>query len=132
MTSPPRALCVEDEPDIREGLASLLEEWGYEVTTEGTAEDGLRQLQRRPFDLLITDFLLPAHNGAWMLSAAREEGLLSRTRVIMVTAVLELPALEGVEVLSKPIDVAALMRLSRPPPPASQPPPPPAPRPSRA
>src|SRR4051812_12736620 len=46
-------LLVEDNVDIREGLAEMLAEDGFEVTQASTAEEGLAQLGGRRFDLVV-------------------------------------------------------------------------------
>jgi CheY-like chemotaxis protein len=111
MSSTKRALCVEDDPDIREGLCGLLEASGFRVTAEATAEAALVRLRQERYPLLITDLVLPAGNGAWLVNVARREGLLANTAVIMVTAALDPPKLQDVRVLKKPIDARELLRL---------------------
>lgn len=106
-----RALWIEDDADIRDALSTLLEAHGCEVTSCATAEVGLAHLRAGSFSLLVTDLRLPGGDGAWLIRKARSEGLLTGTRVVMVTASLELPALDQVHVLRKPIDVQALLRL---------------------
>jgi len=52
-------LLVDDEPGIREGLATLLRRKGHEVQTAGDCAAALAQLAERTFDLVITDWRLP-------------------------------------------------------------------------
>src|SRR5271167_4013435 len=60
-------LVVDDEAEIREGLAELLALEGFEVTTAESAEIGLQKLEADPFDLILLDFNLPGLNGLDML-----------------------------------------------------------------
>jgi DNA-binding NtrC family response regulator len=60
-------LVVDDEAEIREGLALLLESEGYAVTTAETGDAGLARLDEQPFDLLLLDVSLPDHNGIDLL-----------------------------------------------------------------
>jgi DNA-binding NtrC family response regulator len=60
-------LVVDDEAEIREGLAELLTLEGFEVTTAENAEIGLQKLEAEPFDLMLLDFNLPGLNGIEML-----------------------------------------------------------------
>jgi two-component system, cell cycle sensor histidine kinase and response regulator CckA len=59
-----RVLVVEDEDGAREGLRGLLEMLGYEVTALVTAEDALALPENAPFDLLLSDLLLPGASGS--------------------------------------------------------------------
>lgn len=60
-------LVVDDEVEIREGLAALLSSEGYVVTEAGTGEEGLARLEELPFDLLLLDVSLPDRNGIDLL-----------------------------------------------------------------
>ncbi len=60
-------LVVDDELEIREGLAALLSSEGYAVTEAGTGEEGLARLEELPFDLLLLDVSLPDRNGIDLL-----------------------------------------------------------------
>lgn len=53
-------LVIEDEPDVRESLELLLQSWGHQVLSVGSAEDALRRLPgwgRAP-ELIIADYRL--------------------------------------------------------------------------
>jgi CheY-like chemotaxis protein/two-component sensor histidine kinase len=58
-----RALFVEDNVDLREKIAWLLEEQGLEVQTCATAEEALAAYAPAKFDLVVTDVSLPAMSG---------------------------------------------------------------------
>ena len=68
---PARILYVEDDDDIRDTMTMLLEHEGYVVTSVQNAEDALRDLARDHFDLLLTDYQLPAENAAWLRFSGR-------------------------------------------------------------
>ena len=74
-------LLVEDDPDIRELMATLLRLAGFEPTVCSNAEFGLQQLREQTFDMVLTDYALPNRNGAWLLQQATAEGLLEATPV---------------------------------------------------
>ncbi|MDW7967736.1 MAG: response regulator, partial [Thermoanaerobaculum sp.] len=59
-----RILLVEDEGPAREALAQALGLLGYEVVAVGSAEEALQLPPEPPFDVLLTDFLLPGATGA--------------------------------------------------------------------
>ena len=58
-----RVLLVEDDPGIREVLADLLTRLGYDVTVAGTGEDAAALTPQQPFELLLTDVMLPGISG---------------------------------------------------------------------
>ncbi len=77
-------LVVDDEAEIREGLETLLESEGFEITLAESGESGLARLEERPFDLLLLDVSLPDRNGLELLrEIRRRDPLLS---VILITA----------------------------------------------
>src|SRR4030095_15984094 len=55
-----RVLIVEDEENARKGYEQLLQRWGYEVLSVGTAEDALARFGSYQPDTLIADVELPA------------------------------------------------------------------------
>jgi CheY-like chemotaxis protein len=56
-----RILVVEDDPRVRSGVLEQLESLGYQVTGAGDGIAGLAAFEaaRRPFDLLLTDVIVP-------------------------------------------------------------------------
>ena len=102
-------LLVEDEPDIRELLSTLLRLAGFEPTVCSSAEMGLEQLREQPFDLVLTDYALPRRTGGWLIQQAKAEGLLEATPVVVVTAHPNPPDVDGYEVICKPFDLDELV-----------------------
>ena len=55
-----KILVVEDEPLIRLGLASVIEEAGYSVVEASNADDAIRKLEADPhIQLILTDVDMP-------------------------------------------------------------------------
>lgn len=55
-----KVLVVEDEPLIRLGLASLVEEAGYSVLEAGNADDAIAVIERHPdVAVIVTDVDMP-------------------------------------------------------------------------
>lgn len=86
MASAVRILVVDDEPDVREALATLLETFldGAEVRQAGSGGEGLRLLRDAGADLILTDFRMPGMDGAQFLAAAAK--VAPGTPHILVTA----------------------------------------------
>jgi DNA-binding response OmpR family regulator len=112
-----RVLVVEDEPEMGGLLADNLEFEGYEVAAVGTAEEGLRELVRRPVSLIILDVMLPAMSGFEFCRELRARG--GRAPIIMLTARSdERDRVVGLDLgaddyVSKPFSVRELMARVR-------------------
>jgi DNA-binding response OmpR family regulator len=81
-----RILIVEDEPHIADGLKYNLEAEGHEAAI---APDGERALdivlrEKRPFDVVILDVMLPGKNGFEVASEVRAAG--EYVPILMLTA----------------------------------------------
>jgi CheY-like chemotaxis protein len=70
-TSKGRILVVDDELDIRESMAMLLNAEGYDVSTAEHGFDALLQLRRAPPDVIISDLNMPQMSGFEFLSVVR-------------------------------------------------------------
>jgi CheY-like chemotaxis protein len=66
-----RVLFVDDEPSMREIMAMLLNEEGYNVSTASDGLDALSQLRVSPPDLIISDINMPRMSGRELLSVVR-------------------------------------------------------------
>jgi len=112
-----RVLVVDDEPDIRESMRSLLEQLGCEVACAEDQASALATLQGgwRP-DALIADHRLREGNGLTVLAALHAE--LGAVPALVVTgdtapATLATLLASGYRVLHKPVDGATLARALR-------------------
>lgn len=81
-----RVLVIEDEPDLQELLRYNLQKEGHTVTIAGTGSDGLHELRRQPFDLVLLDLMLPDRDGLEVCRIVRGDEALSMMPIIMVTA----------------------------------------------
>jgi PAS domain S-box-containing protein len=66
-----RVLVVDDEPDARELLRTVLESCSAEVKTAATATDALQQFQQEPPDLLVSDIGMQGQDGYWLIRQIR-------------------------------------------------------------
>jgi DNA-binding NtrC family response regulator len=67
----PRVLIVDDEEGVREGLRTILQREGLHAETAGTAEEGVRRVEARGFDIILLDLNLPGADGLSMLGRLR-------------------------------------------------------------
>ena len=79
-----RILMIEDDARLAEMVARDLGRSGLEVTSAGTASEGLARLAREPFDLVLLDLMLPDGDGLDVCRRLRGSG--SAVPVIMLTA----------------------------------------------
>jgi DNA-binding NtrC family response regulator len=77
-------LIVEDEQVLRESLAELLGEEGYEVFQAGDGKAAHDLILQRPVDLILSDVRMPEMDGLTLLSHLQR--IAPQTPVIMMTA----------------------------------------------
>lgn len=78
----PRALVVDDAPDVTEMIAMLLRYAGYDVVTVFSAPDALGAAHEESFDVIVSDIGMPGMNGYEL--AERLRGLPSYAAVPMI------------------------------------------------
>jgi len=64
-------LFLDDDPCMRDVMAMVLNEEGYEVSTAADGFDGLAQLRNSIPDLIISDLHMPRMSGVEFLSVVR-------------------------------------------------------------
>lgn len=103
-----RVLCVDDEPQVLEGLKSLLQRWELEVGTASSAEEASKQ--GFEWDVVLADYQLgPGANGLDFLTAFKRRGAV----IALVTAntsdaVISRAGEIGAEIIRKPVSPASL------------------------
>src|SRR4051794_13008531 len=65
-------LVADDEEGIRALLIHWLEERGHTVTSVESAHEASRVFKEQPFDLVITDVVMPDGDGFELISALRK------------------------------------------------------------
>src|SRR5438552_11574586 len=77
-------LVVDDEALVRESVAMLLKTDGHAVTSADSGQQALSLFQPGRFDLIITDFRMPAMNGEQLAVAIKAQS--PAQPVVMLTA----------------------------------------------
>jgi two-component system response regulator PilR (NtrC family) len=77
-------LVADDEPGVRESLAEVLRDAGYDVQTAADGGAALAALESRDFGIVITDLRMPGADGLAVLKRARE--ISPQTLVLVMTA----------------------------------------------
>jgi DNA-binding response OmpR family regulator len=77
-------LLIEDEARLRQNLQILLQNEGYRVVTAEHGAEGLQRLQEEPFDLVITDLVMPKMDGFQVMEYLQDHHC--DTVVVVITA----------------------------------------------
>ena len=81
----PRALVIDDAPDVTEMIAMLLQYAGYEVVMVYSGAQALDAARAEQFDVLISDIGMPGMNGYDLAEALRALPDYQTTPMIAVT-----------------------------------------------
>lgn len=81
-----RVLVVEDEPDVRMFLQTVLEDAGFQVLTAADGEIAWRMIQEYRPDFISLDLILPKKSGHRLLKDLRQDPELKKIPVLIVTA----------------------------------------------
>ena len=76
-------LLVEDEKAIRDAVAAYLERENYWVTSVADGQEALDEFEKRSFDLVVLDLMLPRVSGERVCKVIRDS---SDIPIIMLTA----------------------------------------------
>jgi two-component system response regulator AtoC len=79
-----RVLIVDDDAGLRQSLALLLQEAGYDAVTEGDPEQALTRATSGTFDLVLCDVKMPKMDGVTFLRRYRGDG--GQALLIMMSA----------------------------------------------
>ncbi|MCO5168428.1 MAG: response regulator [Planctomycetes bacterium] len=111
-------LLVEDDADIREVLAELLVDEGYEVETAPDGRAALEALRRRAgWGLVLLDLMMPVMDGWAFRRAQLDDPALAAIPVVVLSGAADLPrtasALGLAEAVQKPFELEALLAAIR-------------------
>ena len=107
-------MCIDNEPDILEGMETLLAGWDCSVLKAKDTQEALAQVRTssHPPEIILADYHLDKETGLNALRAIRKE-LGYEVPAVVITAdrspeVQELIREEGLQLLRKPLRPAAL------------------------
>lgn len=81
-----RILIVEDEIDIGRLLHMQVQNMGYIAEQVSSGEEALALLNKRPYDLLILDWMLPGLSGVEIAQLVRKMNSMKSVGILMLTA----------------------------------------------
>jgi len=114
-SAPARVLVVDDTPANRDMLCRRLRRHGFDVDAAPDGASALDLLQRRPFDLVLLDVMMPGMNGLEVLKTIRMSRAATDLPVIMATArdasqdVVEALQLGASDYVTKPLDFPVVL-----------------------
>jgi len=100
-------LVVDDEPAIREVIATLLEDEGYLVRHAKDGMEALDAINGDRIDLIVSDVVMPRLDGASLVRKLRGRGHLMP--VVLMSAVYADVDLPGVRFVPKPFEIDRLL-----------------------
>lgn len=71
-SAPVRVLVVDDEESVRFFLSRGLQKEGYAVDVEADGRAAIERLSRTPYDVVLTDIVMPGVSGLEVLRAVQE------------------------------------------------------------
>jgi DNA-binding response OmpR family regulator/tetratricopeptide (TPR) repeat protein len=120
-SEPVHVLVVDDDRHVQRMLGDALRGAGFSVTVERDGESALRAFERRAFDVVVLDVLLPLLNGYEVARRIKSTPAGARVPVLMISGIYKsrLQAKEAVErhgaaaFVEKPFKLGALFEKLR-------------------
>ena len=105
-------LLVDDDADTRAVLGEALSTCGATVVTAGSAREALRAVDETRFDVIVSDLVMPQHDGFDLIRALRTRRRYGTVPILALTvhAPLRTRALDAGfdEFLTNPVDLDVL------------------------
>ena len=113
-------LVVDDEPDARDFLTTVLEDNGYAVVLANDGTEAIAILEESPPDLVTLDITMPEKSGVAVYRKLKEDEGLQGIPVIIITGISDdfkqfissrrqVPPPDGY--ISKPVDHADFLKM---------------------
>jgi len=113
-------LVVDDEPDTRTFLTTVLEDNGYQTRQVADGKEAIKAITENPPDLITLDISMPEKSGVSVYRRVKESDEYKNIPVIIVTGVSndfkrfistrrQVPPPDGY--ISKPVDHEEFLRL---------------------
>ena len=115
-------LVVDEEPDARDYLTTVLEDNGFATVTAKDGTEAIAKLEEPLPDLVLLDITMPEKSGVAVYRKLKEDDQLKNIPVIIITGISDdfqkfissrrqVPPPEGY--ISKPVDADAFMKMVR-------------------
>ena len=112
-----RALVCEDDPIIRQMVATILQREKFIVDTAQDGEEGIRKIEAHRYQLLVIDLMMPKVSGYDVVKYLKDHLPPSLKRIVITTAstsALTNPFPEEIcKVLAKPFEMDEFITYAR-------------------
>ena len=113
-------LVVDDDPDAREFLTTVLQDNGFTTATANDGTEAIAMIEKLPPDLVALDITMPEKSGVAVYRRLKEDDQLKAIPVIVVTGISgdfkkfissrrQVPPPEGY--ISKPVDHEQFLKM---------------------
>lgn len=109
-------MIVDDDRDIREALADVLQDEGFDVATAANGAEALKVLASGPLpNVILLDMMMPVMDGFEFRLAQKMAEELAPIPVVIITAGADERSrdLEAAAVLRKPLNMSRLLETIR-------------------
>jgi CheY-like chemotaxis protein len=110
-----RVLIVDDNVELAENIAELLEIAGYATEIAGSAEEALPKAMAQDVVFIVTDYRLPGQSGAELIKTVRQQG--REIRSVVISAYTDEGTIRAardagvMEFIAKPVDFGRLTQV---------------------
>ena len=115
-------LVVDDDPDAREFLTTVLQDHGFGTLTAEDGTEAIAMIEKKPPDLVALDITMPEKSGVAVYRKLKEHDQFKHIPIIIVTGISDdfkkfistrrqVPPPEGY--ISKPVDAEHLVKMVR-------------------
>jgi DNA-binding NtrC family response regulator len=116
MVNPRRVLIIDDNVDLAENIAEILQIDGHLTEVAGSAEEALHKVLERQPDVVVTDYRLPGISGALFVEQFRRER--PPIFAVVISAYTDDDTMRearevGATFMAKPLDFKVLSRWIR-------------------
>ena len=98
-------MIVDDDRDLAEGLAELLEIHGYTVAVAGNGREAVERFRDQDYDMTFMDVRMPVMNGVDSFFEIRK--IKPEAKIVLMTGFKE-------EIVGKALDAGAMGLLNKP------------------
>ena len=106
-------LVVDDEREIREAVAEVLADEGYEVLDAGDGAEALSKLRAFHPSVVLLDLMMPGMNGWEFREAQQHDPDLSGIPVIVLSALGKAAGIDAAGYIRKPFELDELLTAVR-------------------
>ncbi|MDD9303277.1 MAG: response regulator [Desulfobacter sp.] len=108
-----KILVIDDDLNVRDYLASLFQDQGYEVFEAGDVKEGIEQAKARHPDLITLDIEMPGEWGPRFYRQLTQEADLKNIPVIVISGLSghQYAVVKAVASVSKPFDRDELLKI---------------------